>query len=92
MRDKNFSSDLEKRLQLATMSKQKVSTLPMPITFPKWNFKIHIRSSDDGQYYYVGVSSNGQDLFQCETQVRKNQVIKTVNRLFPEVTIIDKTK
>lgn len=63
-----------------------------PITFSKWNFKIHIRESTDGQFFYVGVSPNGQDLFQCETQVRKNQVLRTANRLFPNITIIDKTK
>jgi len=57
----------------------------------EWKFKIQIRGSEDGQFFYVGVSPNRKDLFQCETQKRKSQVIKTANNLFPGVTIIDKT-
>lgn len=63
-----------------------------PTMYPNWKFKIHIRESRDGQFYYAGVSSNGQDLFVSETQKRKGQLTRTVNRIFPNVKIIDKTK
>lgn len=63
-----------------------------PTMYPNWKFKIHLRESKDCQFYYAGVSSNGQDLFTSETQKRKSQLTRTVNRIFPNITIVDKTK
>lgn len=67
---------------------------------PSYKFYVEIRetykfekSSPHFKHYpyYVGVSVNGKDLFVSETYKRKSSLIKTINNLFPNVVIKDKT-
>lgn len=72
-----------------------------------WNFKIQIRKSGGrskpykpdpklrvavpDEFYYAGVGLNGKDLFISETQKRKATLLKTINRIFPNIVIVDKS-
>jgi hypothetical protein len=72
------------------------------ISFPKWNFKVEVRPSvcfPNGKkakpvkrFYAVLIGGNGEVVFTGETRNRKPPLIKTVNRLFPGIIIVDKTK
>lgn len=67
-----------------------------------YKFKIQIREAnvptgieDDTyhtEYYYVGIGRNGKDLFVSETYKKRATLERTINNLFPGVTITNKTK
>lgn len=72
-----------------------------------YNFKIQIRRSDGrskpykpdpklrvalpDEFYYVGKGRNGKNLFTSETEKRKATLLKTINHLFPNIVIVDKS-
>jgi uncharacterized protein YegP (UPF0339 family) len=65
---------------------------------PEWKFKVHIKKSvwknvaaPHQEYFALLIARNGEVVFCSETQTSKATIIKTVNRLFPGVKIIDKT-
>lgn len=59
---------------------------------PNYNFKAHIHRSADKQFYSTLVGLNGEPVYTSETRTRRTGILKTVNRLFPGVIIVDETK
>jgi hypothetical protein len=60
---------------------------------PEWKFKVEVRMANvtPFQYYACLIGRNGEVVFTGETRKSKSGLIKTVNRLFPGVTIVDKS-
>lgn len=71
---------------------------------PSYKFYVEINKSDSkrkeglfgrptwAEYYAVIKARNNEIVFTGETRKRKSSLIKTINNLFPNVVIKDKTK
>lgn len=66
-----------------------------PTMYPKWKFYVEIRKSIEplthSEYYAVIKARNNEIVFTGETRKCKSSLIKTINNLFPNVVIKDKT-
>lgn len=69
--------------------KQSISPYKVKIEIRESNTKVFI--GDPKEYHAVIKARNGEIVFTGEPRKRKSALIKTVNRLFPNVIIIDKT-
>lgn len=58
----------------------------------EYPFYVVIKDSTDGQFYAILKGKNNEPTFIGETRKKKSPLVKMVNRWFPGVTIVDKTK
>lgn len=54
--------------------------------------RVEVRRADDGEFYYVHVAANGEDLEVSESHPQKHSALEQAGRSFPGLPVEDETR